>query len=571
VLLRLHNVGRTEDVTDLPVMVRVAEVVEAAGLDPATLSLGLDDLRFTDDDGVTILPHEVERLETADGGVASAHVWLRVPHVPAFRSDDFVWMYWGNAGAPNAEDAAGVWQSGFEAVFHLDEGTPVDAGPDASSYVGYEDSTGNGHTARVTAGASRGGVSGDGLSFSAATELVVPSLHSPAFPSAEGTIEIFAYRDWDGQTPGPFFDAPDGSRSQLVIDLVADDVRARASVGDGGVVGTSTSAPSNNSWRDISAAWDTAAGTYNFGAPYAGVDVDVPGWAPSDQRFQLGGVYAGGVDEVRLSNVARSSHWRSAAHAAAGGGMIIVGPPPVPPDTPTRTLPRATLGLVQYELNEGAGSIVADTGSGNFGLDLTIRDPERTSWVEGGLWVQAATIVESADAATGLTDACVAAGAFSIEAWVATDSEKLGGPARMITVSQDSSFRNFTFGQDASRYVLRLRNTDTNTNGSDNTTSSVGRPHTGYDSIIPGGLQHVVFTWGGAGTARTYLDGEIVDTRDWPGALTPWDNGWRLGLANEFNPGGTPSRPWLGALYFVAVYCAELGAADVATNFAAGP
>jgi biopolymer transport protein ExbB len=80
----------------------------------AAQSLG-QDLRFIDDDGRTVLSHEVERWTVGGTSVA----WVRVPRIEPRTDLDHVWMYYGSASAPDTQQPRAVWAD-YDAVYHLD-------------------------------------------------------------------------------------------------------------------------------------------------------------------------------------------------------------------------------------------------------------------------------------------------------------------------------------------------------------------------------------------------------------------------------------------------------------------
>ena len=54
---------------------------------------------------------------------------------------------------------------------------------------------------------------------------------------------------------------------------------------------------------------------------------------------------------------------------------------------------------------------------------------------------------------------------ITIEAWVKTASDQQSGPARIVTLSSDTSHRNVTLGQQGKTFEARLRTTATSPNG----------------------------------------------------------------------------------------------------------
>lgn len=105
------------------------------------------DLRFVDRDG-TLLSYEIERWNEA----GTSTVWVRVPQIDRLSSTDYIWVYYGNSTAPAAQNAAGVWSSGQEAVLHLTS-TPL------------ADTSGNAYSLSETATASANGKISSGRLF----------------------------------------------------------------------------------------------------------------------------------------------------------------------------------------------------------------------------------------------------------------------------------------------------------------------------------------------------------------------------------------------------------------------
>lgn len=122
--------------------------------------------------------------------------------------------------------------------------------------------------------------------------------------------------------------------------------------------------------------------------------------------------------------------------------------------------------LVLYTFREGRGEIVHDTAGKGEPLNLTIEDPDAVSWLpEGGLTVTAKTLMASSGPATKIIQAIKSSGALSLETWIKPANTTQSGPARIVTLSQDPSHRNFTLGQGGTAYEMRFRTTATSPNG----------------------------------------------------------------------------------------------------------
>jgi hypothetical protein len=157
-----------------------------------------------------------------------------------------------------------------------------------------------------------------------------------------------------------------------------------------------------------------------------------------------------------------------------------------------------------------------------------------------------------------LIDACKNSNAISVEAWVKPANTTQSGPARIVTLSKDTSNRNFTMGQSCDFYDLRLRTTATGRNGK----PSLAAPQ-GFLSSEP---THVVYTFDSKGEAILYINGMEVSRQIVGGDLFNWDESYGLALANEH----TMDRPWLGEMYLVAFYDRALNPEEINQSFQAG-
>jgi len=222
---------------------------------------------------------------------------------------------------------------------------------------------------------------------------------------------------------------------------------------------------------------------------------------------------------------------------------------------------RVTEGLqLLYTFEEGSGATVSDVSGVGTPLDLTIDDEDNAYWVEGGLVISDANLIVSDVAATKIISAAKDSDELTIEAWLKPANTSQDGPARIVSVSADGSNRNFTLGQDADDYQVRLRTTATNNNGSDITVASDG-------GLLTTELTHVVYTRAAGGQARLYLDNQQVVSTTIGGDLSNWNDAYKFMLADELTGG----REWLGELDLVAVYSRALSAAEVEDNYQAGP
>ncbi|MCB0212254.1 MAG: hypothetical protein KDJ52_23135 [Anaerolineae bacterium] len=221
--------------------------------------------------------------------------------------------------------------------------------------------------------------------------------------------------------------------------------------------------------------------------------------------------------------------------------------------------------IALYTFEEGSGLIVKDVSGVGEPIDLNIKNPEAVEWIDGGVVIKKETIISSASAATKVIDAAKASNEITIEAWIKPANTTQDGPARIVTLSQSPTKRNFTMAQGLwgdqppDLYDVRLRSTTTTLSGMPSLSSDAGS--------LTAELTHVVFTRNTAGLATTYINGVKAASHNVNGKFSNWDNNYQLALANEI----TNNRPWLGEYYLVALYNRALDANEISQNFAAGP
>lgn len=160
-------------------------------------------------------------------------------------------------------------------------------------------------------------------------------------------------------------------------------------------------------------------------------------------------------------------------------------------------------------------------------LNLAFYPSNTTEWIEGGgLRINESTTLTSASP-NKVVDAIRASNAFTVEVWVKPANLIQDGPARIFTISQDSSLRNFTLGQAADGYVVRNRRLDSTDNGT---------PHILAEGSVNGELQHVVYAIDDRGAGTIYVDGVGVASQH---TLKPTNAPWeKLKVFSRVDPDG---------------------------------
>ena len=232
----------------------------------------------------------------------------------------------------------------------------------------------------------------------------------------------------------------------------------------------------------------------------------------------------------------------------------------------TGPLPRTSDGLqVLYAFEAGSGDTIYDVSGVGSPLNLNISNVADVTWGVDSLSVDQSTLITSLVAASKLNTSIAVTHEITVEAWLTPANTTQKGPARIVSISGDSSNRNFTLGQGSlvslpgDHYSLRLRTTTTGNNGSDQSLSSPA-------GTLMTSLQHVVYTRDASGNAHLYIDNARVSAAI-GGDLSNWNTSYQFVLANEISGG----RPWLGTLDLVAIYNRALTVDEVGYNFYEGP
>jgi hypothetical protein len=191
---------------------------------------------------------------------------------------------------------------------------------------------------------------------------------------------------------------------------------------------------------------------------------------------------------------------------------------------------------------------VNDTSGVGTPLNLTIGSAASVAWVSGGLKVNTATAISSPGFASKIISSAQSSNEITIEAWVTPSSLTLTGPARIATISKNSTQRNLIFGQSGNRYEAQIK-TSTGTPALQTPASSLTQT-----------LAHVVYTRSSSGQATWYINGVQSATAATTGNFSTWGTDHKLTLSDN----------WQGTYFLLAVYGRALTAGEVRQNYLAG-
>ncbi len=282
-----------------------------------------DDVVFTDTDGTTLIDwyHESKIL-------AAAKSHFRIPGT--FAASQVVgYAHYGNAAASDQADEAGVFSNGFVARHGMS-----DAGPtNVLDSLGVNNGTQSGG---VTFGAA--GKVGNCLSFDGLNDFVnignvlngLPGITVSCWINliTEGPQIISKW--WDGSNRGWFLNS-DGSG------VISWHCASDTANNDSAAVASDSGAISVGTWHHIAGSWDPSNGAmriYVDGISYGSKTLSGAVTRTNSTQLHIGNaLYAGtnmaftsgSIDQVGITNGARSPAWVAAEYMAGAGTLLVFG------------------------------------------------------------------------------------------------------------------------------------------------------------------------------------------------------------------------------------------------------
>ncbi|HEY3699026.1 MAG TPA: DUF2341 domain-containing protein, partial [Spongiibacteraceae bacterium] len=266
----------------------------------------LSDLRFIADDDKTPLKFHIDAFDIVNQFV---YAWVRIPQLAANVNSGRIWMYYGNAEAPSAQDRAGSYDINTSAVYHFKTGEAVPQ--DASTNKANAGAA----TATITSTAQIAA----GLKFDNGQSVTIAESPALTTTAAQGATISFWVKPGALQTDAWVFDQH-GANTEFVIGIEQNNIYARLKLPNGRVVETNKS-PSirANEWQHVAVVLaPTKLSVFVDGKEIANAAEQLQ--ASNDSSMGGGAVvlgndaqgahsFIGELDEVRIDHVARSAAW----------------------------------------------------------------------------------------------------------------------------------------------------------------------------------------------------------------------------------------------------------------------
>lgn len=335
--LSINTAGKVgTNLTDYPVLVVLTpeRTNNYAGFAP-----GGADLRFSDATGHTALSYEIERFDPT----GNSYIWVKVPAVAGATTTN-IQAHWGRPTATSESNGQAVFSNGFVGVWHLSE-----TGGLHNDSAGLVNNTGTPAGTVVQGGP---GLIDGANTFATSSDYVAIGSSSELAMSTAGTIQAWARMD-DWATPSPSKDiinnnipyVPSGvSDTAYLSQHPTVGLHFRYGQSGGAYVSWSGSRSwEADSWHLVGASWERVGSNTTvklFADDHERasdnslthfINHTETAWNIArdlDGTGSAHGPFPGGIDEVRISNVARPLDWIKADYYGGSDNLIAYGASP---------------------------------------------------------------------------------------------------------------------------------------------------------------------------------------------------------------------------------------------------
>lgn len=329
--ITISNSNVDTDLSNFPALVKISSDSNMS----SALASGYD-IRFTDSSGNNLLPYERESWSGGGGSAVTANFWVKVPIISHSNSTD-IYIYYGNSSANTDWTSQGsptnvqsVWDSNFIGVWHMADNAGNKTVADST---GANNGTNKVNTSlKTTAGKVNGALTFDGSSdyvnlgknvgnFKLSDNFTIAAWVNPALDSTNDVIYGNTWSDY-----GYFLGITSSNKARFYL--------SRGNSKYNGI----DSAALTSGWHYLVGVWDgnnpkifidgledsrTAVTKGTVDSITTNENTKIGLDTTSDAHY-----FKGPIDEVRVSNSARSSNWIKFAYyntSDSGNDLIFAG------------------------------------------------------------------------------------------------------------------------------------------------------------------------------------------------------------------------------------------------------
>jgi biopolymer transport protein ExbB len=299
ITLNMSQVDAKGAVAQAPILVRL----HTGNFDFANTKDDGGDIRFLAEDDKTPLKYHIEKYDPVN---EMALIWVQAPKLEAGKVVS-IYMYSGNSKTTKADDAANTYDANMIAVYHFGEkdGLP-------------KDSTGNNNNpTQFAAKLGEGSLIGGGATFDGQGGMTVAASPSLKVVASQG-VTVSAWIKMDvPQANAILFQQQDGAQS-IVLGIEAG--KLYASTGTLSTPKTTEIVPS--AWHHVALTVGQALATLYLD----GQEVATAAAPITDMQgdITVGKGYTGAIDELEVSNIARSADWIKVAAKGQGQDALLL-------------------------------------------------------------------------------------------------------------------------------------------------------------------------------------------------------------------------------------------------------
>jgi len=320
--LTIDNTKIDANLTDFPVLVNLT----SANFDFAKSNSNGFDIRFTDSDGETLLKYERERHDSVN---SLAEYWVKIPSVSS-SADTTFYIYYRTEDTDDGSDAVNVWDANFKGVWHsYDKTTTTISDSTTNANTGTKKGIGEPVEAagQIARAQSYDGVN-DYVLTSAAKLILLPNTSTYAV-----WFNINTSVDYSAVASNLKYLAP-ASGYSIVPSWPSNRFTICAGDGIAGYVRkefTEISVLTTGVWYHVAVTYNGAKFQVFIDGVYNGEWIQA--LAQIDQQFLLGRwaidygsyIFNGLIDEVRISDIARSDAWIKADYNSGANTLLTYG------------------------------------------------------------------------------------------------------------------------------------------------------------------------------------------------------------------------------------------------------
>ena len=303
----INNLDQTSAFTDQPILI----TLDSSIIDYSHFRTNGADVRFVASDDLTSLDYEIERWDATNAD--TSQVWVRIPTIAASSEKGYIYMYYNNPSATDAQNKSGVWTS-YWAVWHLNE-NPSGSAPQ------YLDSTANARngTTSPTPPTRIVGVIGDSANLSNSADYFTVNTNLQPVIGTNSTFSCWMRTAQTGTAntwtaPGITGIEVNGSTDDIFFGIIPNGVggvpNGSIAIGVGNTfTANSNFVVNNNAWRHVTITRSTSGATaFYVNGVLTNSGTGTSGTIAAGQTFDrigmpvAGGNFNGQIDEVRLFN-----------------------------------------------------------------------------------------------------------------------------------------------------------------------------------------------------------------------------------------------------------------------------